>query len=83
MFVAEACITSDAESCEMQAQELYESYKSWCLDNGHKPMSSTMIAREWRRLGFGERTLHGRKFYTGVKVEPGWISAREDHPGSL
>jgi hypothetical protein len=80
MFVEEACIVSDAEGCKEQAQKLYESYRSWCLDNGHKPMSSTAVAKEWRRLGFGKRVLGGRAFYTGVQVDPGWISAREDRP---
>jgi hypothetical protein len=59
MFVEEACIVSDAEGCKEQAQKLYESYRSWCLDNGHKPMSSTAVAKEWRRLGFGKHWVFG------------------------
>ena len=79
MFVQDACITSDAEGCEEQAQKLYESYRNWCQDNGHKPMSSTLVAREWARLGFRRRTLHGRAIWRGVKVDPGWIAARDGH----
>jgi len=41
-------------------------------------MSSTAVAKEWRRLGFGKRVLGGRAFYTGVEVDPGWISAHKD-----
>jgi putative DNA primase/helicase len=83
MFVEEACIVSDAESCEEQAQKLYESYRAWCRDNGHTPMSSLAVAKEWARLGFRKRVLHGRAFYRGVKVDPGWIADRNDHTRSL
>jgi P4 family phage/plasmid primase-like protien len=82
MFVDEACIVSDAEGCEVQSQKLYEAYRAWCKDNGHTPMSSTAVAREWARLGFGKRKLNGRAIYTGVKVDLGWISARESQPRS-
>ena len=78
MFVAEACIVSDTEGYKTQAKALYECYRIWCMDNGHKPLSSTALAKEWRRLGFGKRTLGGRAFYTGVKVDEGWLEARED-----
>ena len=73
MFVREACTTSEAEDCKEQAQKLYSGYKSWCTINGHKPLSATKIAGEWRRLGFGEKHLHGRKFYTGVELNSDWV----------
>jgi putative DNA primase/helicase len=82
MFVEAACITSDDESCEEQAQTLYEWYRTWCLENGHKPMSSTAVAKEWVRLGFQKRTLHGRTRYRGVKVDPEWISAYKEQSRS-
>jgi len=31
-----------------------------------------MIASEWRRLGFGERHLQGRKYYTGIQLNSDW-----------
>jgi putative DNA primase/helicase len=74
MFVQEACtISTKDEGCEEQAQKLYSAYKCWCATNGHKPLSSTKMAAEWRRLGFGERHLHGRKYYTGVKLNSDWV----------
>ena len=78
MFVEDACIVSDVERCETRAKVLYDWYKTWCLDNGHKPMSSTAGAKEWRRLGFGKRVLGGRAFYTGIEVDPGWIAGHKD-----
>ena len=79
MFVQEACIVSDAEGCEERAQKLYDSYKLWCQDNGHKPSSSTAVAKEWVRLGFRKRSLHGRTIWRGIKVDEAWIDTREDH----
>jgi putative DNA primase/helicase len=81
-FVKEACLVADdPEDYEEQAGKLYEAYRHWCRENGHKPFSSTAIAPEWRRLGLGERRLHGRKYYTGVKMDEGWIGEQgEDYP---
>ena len=81
MFVAEACVVSDVEGCKVQAQELYEAYRGWCRDNGHQPMSSTAVAKEWVRLGFRRGSLGGRTVYRGVKIDEGWIRARENQFG--
>ncbi len=81
MFVDEACLTGEGR--EEQAQPLYDAYRHWCLTNGHKPLSSTKMAAEWGgRLGFGFKRPQGRKVYTGVKVDPGWIGAQGDYPGT-
>ncbi len=78
MFVEEACIVSDADGCTEQAQGLYAAYRHWCLVNGHKPMSLRSVAGEWRRLGFEPRGRHGRTFYAGVRIDPGWVTAQGD-----
>ena len=80
MFVEDACVVSDADGCEAQAQDLYAAYRHWSLENGHKPISAKSVAKEWKRLGFGTRSLHGRKYYTGVKVDEGWFAAQENYP---
>ncbi|MDP9437240.1 MAG: phage/plasmid primase, P4 family, partial [Actinomycetota bacterium] len=80
MFVREACVVSDAAGCEERAGALYEAYRHWCRVNGHKPLSSTAVASEWARLGFGSRNLNGRRLYTGVKVDAGWIRVQEEYP---
>lgn len=51
---------------EAQAGQLYEKYKAWCIENGHKAQSSTSLADEWRRLGFDRRKANGRAFWRGV-----------------
>src|SRR4051794_36980396 len=76
-FVREACLVSeDPEDYEEQAKNLYDAYRHWCRENGHMPLSSTALAPEWRRLGFGQKKRGGRKFYTGVKVDESWIVAQ-------
>jgi putative DNA primase/helicase len=81
MFVEEACIVSDVDDCREQAQDLYAAYRRWCELNGHKPMSSKSVSKEWKRLGFGVKKPQGRTFYTGVKVDPGWAAAHRDQFG--
>lgn len=72
MFVEEVCVFSNAEGHEVQAAELYEAYKNYCETYGYRPMSLKRAAGEWRRLGFGERNLHGRKYYMGLKIDSDW-----------
>jgi putative DNA primase/helicase len=79
-FVKAACVVRDSPDCEVQAARLYEAYRHWSRLNGHRPLSSTAIAAEWRRLGFGDRSLNGRKLYTGLKVDERWLAAQDDYP---
>ncbi len=79
-FVQEACLTG--KQCEEQANPLYKAYRHYCLEHGHQPMSAKSVAKEWKRLGFGTRGLHGRTLYKGVKVDPKWIGEQDDYPRS-
>jgi putative DNA primase/helicase len=56
LFVAECCVTGIDK--EVTATGLYDAYKGWCIDSGHKPQSSTSLAQDWKRLGFERK--HGR-----------------------
>lgn len=54
--------------CRTQAQDLYEAYVQWYERNGHMPMSSTKLAREWERLGFKKFKINGSNFWVGIKL---------------
>ncbi len=47
------------ESYKVQSSVLYPQYVEWCLQNGFKPKNRNQIAKEWRRLGFINRTSNG------------------------
>ena len=64
LFVSERCMTGP--DYHAQAGLLYSNYKQWCLDNGHRPQSSTSLADEWERQGFERYNANGRRFYKGV-----------------
>jgi P4 family phage/plasmid primase-like protien len=66
LFVEDRCIRG--EDLKVQASQLYDEYKEWCIDNGHRPQSSTRVADDWRRLGFEKTTINGRRFYRGVAL---------------
>lgn len=60
--------------CRTQAQELYDKYSDWCRRNGHKPMSSTKVAEEWKRLGFERVRITGIAYWTGIEIPtPGFV----------
>jgi putative DNA primase/helicase len=69
MFVEEECITGAGH--EVASRLLYSRYREWCVDNGHKPQSSTRLADDWRRLGFERRRVKGRSFWSGVALRTG------------
>ncbi len=79
VFVEEACIVS--EDSKTQPQPLYQAYRHWCAVNGHKPMSSTAVAKEWARLGFEKSPpRQGYRYYLGIDVDPAWVSEQLDYP---
>lgn len=67
LFIEDQCELGDAYS--EQAQTLYNAYKTWCLDNGHKPQSSTSLSAEWDRLGFTKYAAAGRRYYRGLRIK--------------
>jgi putative DNA primase/helicase len=64
LFVEDRCIRG--ADLKVQASQLYDEYKDWCIDNGHRPQSSTRVADDWARLGFEKTASNGRRFYRGV-----------------
>jgi P4 family phage/plasmid primase-like protien len=66
LFVADRC-TIDPEA-RVKARELYQEYKFWCEDNGHRPQSSTRLADDWQRLGFERKRTKTGTYYQGVRV---------------
>src|SRR5215210_2689684 len=64
LFVEDRCIRG--ADLKVQASQLYDEYKDWCIDNGHRPQSSTRVADDWARLGFEKSASNGRRFYRGV-----------------
>ncbi len=87
LFVSEACTCTDTN--RTQAGHLYEAYKTWCHVNGHKPLSSTAIAKDWVRLGFQKKRINGRHYYQGIGLDTEWsyehapgvsLCARQDVP---
>ena len=66
-FVEERCDTTIPEASE-SSSALYREYKSWCEDTGHRPLSATRIAEEWKRLGIEHYKAAGKARYRGVRV---------------
>lgn len=55
------------ESYKVQSTQLYSKYTEWCLTNGFKPKNRNQIAKEWRRLGFENRTSNG-VWWHGIRL---------------
>lgn len=65
-FVAECCIRK-ADS-QINAQNLYDKYSTWCKRNGSMPKSSIKVARDWERLGFKRHKTKTGNLYLGLEL---------------
>ncbi len=65
-FVADACKRS--QNGRIKSSRLYSAYKDWCQINGHKPKSSTRVARDWERLGFRRVEAGDGRYWYGVEL---------------
>jgi putative DNA primase/helicase len=65
MFVAEACARGPAE--RTTGQKLYEAYRTWCEESGHRAQSKTRVAEDWARLGLQKIKPKGIVTYLGVR----------------
>ncbi len=67
VFLSECCDLD--QEYKIQAFPLYQAYTKWCYENGHLPLSSTLLANDWRRLGFISSQSNGRTFWHGVRIK--------------
>jgi P4 family phage/plasmid primase-like protien len=69
-FLADCCVvdTTGRSGFKAASGDLYKAYKQWCLDNGHKPKSSTALADDWRRLGLERSMSGGYPYWHGVEL---------------
>lgn len=65
-----ARIDTTDQFCRTQSQFLYTTYRDWCIQNSHKPLTSTRMANEWTRLGFTKMNISGVKYWQGVEITP-------------
>lgn len=54
---------------KISTRELYNEYKSWCIEYGYKPKNQTQLAKEWRRLGLEDWEHNGNTWWNGAKLK--------------
>jgi P4 family phage/plasmid primase-like protien len=68
-FVEDRCKVDLLDtSLKTQSSQLYQAYKDWCYDNGHKAKSITSVAQEWQRLGLEKTHITGRAYWVGIEI---------------
>lgn len=78
--IPQVFITERCEPCEpvdekghynkVQAQTLYDEYKKWCFNTGHKHLSMTAFAQELKRMGIEKKPVGGKNYYVGIQIKP-------------
>lgn len=48
--------------------DLYDSYKAWSVDNGHRPASSAVLGRRLSERGLHVRQSNGKRFWCGLRL---------------
>src|SRR5215475_9048671 len=73
LFLTECCErdaaleTSDSKY-RVQASDLYTAYSGWAKQNGHRPVSSTRLAEDWRRLRLTRKAIGGLHYWYGIRL---------------
>lgn len=57
------------QGSKIRGSALYERYTQWCNANGFRPKNSNQVAKEWRRLGFEQKSSAG-SWWIGLKPRP-------------
>lgn len=60
--------TRSAPGYETASGDLYESYKTWCIDNGLRPASNVALGRRLSERGYTVRQSHGKRFVVGLRL---------------
>ncbi len=47
---------------------VYNAFKKWCLESGHKGMSSTNFYKRMGQLGYAEVKVHGERHLRGIEL---------------
>lgn len=67
-FINDRCVIS--ENVQVKAGELYQTYRQWCEEMGHKPMSGTRFGKEMKERFDHYKGKNGI-FYTGIGLQKG------------
>lgn len=66
LFVSECCIRGT--DYRAPSKQLYAAYNDWCKLNGHRPLASNNVAREWERLGFIRHRVTDGVYWLGIGI---------------
>lgn len=74
IFLNETCeqtniFDDQGEYVRIQSAVLYLKYKEWCVNTGHKFLSSTAFGMEMKRLGLEKTTIEGKVWYLGIRFK--------------
>jgi putative DNA primase/helicase len=69
MYTEERCDLGS--SYKERAGTLYADYTTWCIENGHKPKSSTSLAiDDYKRYGLVKVHTMTGNYYEGIRLKP-------------
>ncbi len=74
-FIEAKCETGPAH--DQPAGELHAAYSGWCLGEQLRALGIRRFGAEMQQRGFAQRTLQGRRIWTGLRLaegahRPGW-----------
>lgn len=61
------CYTYDPKSM-LKSSALYERYREWCDENGHKPKARNRVSEDWKRLGLQPIERNDGHYWQGINA---------------
>lgn len=63
------CLVKDPNG-RIQATELYNAYKDWCVENGFRPKQRNEVSQDWERLGLiAKKSTGGLNYWFGFTLK--------------
>jgi len=53
---------------ESTSRDLYDNYKAWSIDNGHRPVSNAVLGRRLSERGLHVRQSNGKRYWSGLSL---------------
>jgi P4 family phage/plasmid primase-like protien len=53
---------------EITSRDLYDNYKAWSVDNGHRPVSNAVLGRRLSERGLHVRQSNGKRYWSGLSL---------------
>lgn len=70
-FIEKCCVNGDSADFKAKPKAVYEAYKLWCADDGHRSMAKNKLYAEFENR-YRKIKIHGYHYFDGFILRDDW-----------